>query len=469
MSKVRKTKNQLRREKAKLKKKEEGNEENPESNTDTSKNNTVKQGEPPKVESTAEEFVIETVDDPLVSEFQNIFEKFETVEVKEEVDGPNGEIQGQSDSEGDGDSDSGSNSDDSDDSSSEGKTLSKRQLRKLNKVSLVDLKSSTLRPQVVEWFDIDSHDPFLHVMLKSQLNCVPIPSHWTNKRDYLSGRKGLEKLPFQLPKYILDTGIQDLRNVDNEGDSTLRQQQRDRVAPKMGKLDIDYQKLHDAFFKFQTKPRVYQFGDLYYEGRESNDQYTDEVGNSKPGVVSRELRKALGMNENDLKSPPPWIQVMAKIGKPPSYKELFIPGLDIEYSNRGYSTERVIERKIEETDLWGKIGEEDEEEEESEESEEEEDDNEDEENEELDEVVEGDDGEDATKVSISEFGGVKSSSQPNEHSSTKNKPLYQIIAENTAGKSSLTDKGYDITSKRPLEEEEDIVDSMEVPTKKFKF
>ena len=29
---------------------------------------------------------------------------------------------------------------------------------------------------------------------------------------------------------------------------------REGVQPKMGKVDIDYQKLHDAFFKFQTKP-----------------------------------------------------------------------------------------------------------------------------------------------------------------------------------------------------------------------
>ena len=30
--------------------------------------------------------------------------------------------------------------------------------------------------------------------------------------------------------------------------------QRDRVAPKMGRMDVDYQVLHDAFFKWQTKP-----------------------------------------------------------------------------------------------------------------------------------------------------------------------------------------------------------------------
>lgn len=36
----------------------------------------------------------------------------------------------------------------------------------------------------------------------------------------------------------------------------------------MGKLDIDYQVLHDAFFKYQTKPNLTGLGELYYEGKE---------------------------------------------------------------------------------------------------------------------------------------------------------------------------------------------------------
>ena len=40
---------------------------------------------------------------------------------------------------------------------------------------------------------------------------------------------------------------------------------RERVRPKMGKIDIDYQKLHDAFFRYQTKPKMTIHGDLYYE------------------------------------------------------------------------------------------------------------------------------------------------------------------------------------------------------------
>lgn len=54
---------------------------------------------------------------------------------------------------------------------------------------------------------------------------------------------------------------------------SFRQKSRERVHPKMGKLDIDYQAmvrwssrdlepqvLHDAFFKFMKKPKMSKLG-----------------------------------------------------------------------------------------------------------------------------------------------------------------------------------------------------------------
>ena len=40
-----------------------------------------------------------------------------------------------------------------------------------------------------------------------------------------------------------------------------------QMRPKMGKLEIDYNKLHDAFFRWQTKPFMSIHGDLYFEGK----------------------------------------------------------------------------------------------------------------------------------------------------------------------------------------------------------
>jgi hypothetical protein len=46
----------------------------------------------------------------------------------------------------------------------------------------------------------------------------------------------------------------------------LKSKGRQRMRPKMGKMDIDYSVLHDAFFKYQDKPNMTPIGDLYYEG-----------------------------------------------------------------------------------------------------------------------------------------------------------------------------------------------------------
>lgn len=52
----------------------------------------------------------------------------------------------------------------------------------------------------------------------------------------------------------------------------MKTKMREKVRPKMGKIDIDYQKLHDAFFKWQIKPKLTIHGDLYYEVPEPAEQ-----------------------------------------------------------------------------------------------------------------------------------------------------------------------------------------------------
>ena len=50
-----------------------------------------------------------------------------------------------------------------------------------------------------------------------------------------------------------------------EQEQSMKTKMRQRVRPKLGKIDIDYQKLHDAFFRYQTKPKMSRHGDIYYE------------------------------------------------------------------------------------------------------------------------------------------------------------------------------------------------------------
>lgn len=93
------------------------------------------------------------------------------------------------------------------------------------------------------------------------------------------------------------------------------------MQPKMGKLDVDYSVLHDAFFKHQTKPKLTTHGDVYYEGKE----YELRMRPYKPGRLSPELRAALNIPEN---SPPPWLINMQRYGPPPAYPNLKIPGVN---------------------------------------------------------------------------------------------------------------------------------------------
>ena len=47
-------------------------------------------------------------------------------------------------------------------------------------------------------------------------NSVPVPRHWSQKRKYLQGRRGLEKPPFRLPEFIEATGIGEMRQAYQE-------------------------------------------------------------------------------------------------------------------------------------------------------------------------------------------------------------------------------------------------------------
>jgi splicing factor 3B subunit 2 len=94
----------------------------------------------------------------------------------------------------------------------------------------------------------------------------------------------------------------------------------------MGKIDIDYQVLHDAFFKFQQKPKLTSMGEVYYEGKEYETAHLFEQ--KKPGFLSLETKEALGMTDD---GPPPWLINMQRYGPPPSYPLLKIPGLSGTY------------------------------------------------------------------------------------------------------------------------------------------
>jgi splicing factor 3B subunit 2 len=210
----------------------------------------------------------------------------------------------------------------------DGPKISKKKLKKLTRLTVAQLKQLVSRPDVVEMQDVTARDPRLLVHLKAARNSVPVPRHWCYKRKYLQGKRGIEKTPFELPDFIKATGIEEMRAAlqEKEDQKTLKSKMREKVRPKMGKIDIDYQKLHDAFFRFQTKPKMTIHGDLYYEAKE----FETKLREKKPGNLSDDLKMALGMpiGSNSDKVPPPWLIAMQRYGPPPSYPNLKIPGLN---------------------------------------------------------------------------------------------------------------------------------------------
>lgn len=188
-------------------------------------------------------------------------------------------------------------------------------------MKVFDLKMRVRRPDMVEAWDITAADPLFLMDMKMVRNSVSVPRHWCQKRRYLQYKRGVHKTPFKLPDFIEQTGITKVREQASDKNKTLKQKMRERMQPKMGKIDIDYQVLHDAFFKNQKKPKLTSHGDLYYEGKE----YEIRMRGYKPGRMSPELRMALSIPEN---APPPWLVNMQRYGPPPAYPNLKIPGVN---------------------------------------------------------------------------------------------------------------------------------------------
>eukprot|EP00741_Cyanophora_paradoxa_P004808 tig00000829_g4665.t1 len=279
-----------------------------------------------EAEDAADEIEIEYVtandlqeDDPAHEEFRKIFDRF----TKAEALAGEGTDAG-ADSAGAGDGAGPSGDSGGADGNANEKSMSKKQRKKLKRLSIAELKQLVKRPDVVEAWDVTSADPRLLVYLKSYRNTVPVPKHWNQKRKYLQGKRGIEKPAFKLPDFIEATGIAKIRATyqEREDAKKLKQKQREKMQPKMGKMDIDYQVLHDAFFKFQTKPKMTIHGDLYYEGKE----FEVRLKEKRPGQLSEDLRRALGMTNEA--APPPWLINMQRYGPPPSYPTLKIAGLN---------------------------------------------------------------------------------------------------------------------------------------------
>lgn len=264
--------------------------------------------------------------DPKFKEFQRIFSKFATPEeLTNNVDEKDIKEEETKEEKIKKEDDLDSSSED--EAENQEQKISKKQQKKLSRLSVSQLKQIVTRPDLVEVHDVTAQDPLLLCHLKAYRNTIPVPKHWSQKRKYLQGKRGIEKPPFRLPEFIAKTGISQVRDTSAEKDAQKKTKvkARNKINPILGKMDIDYQILHDAFFRYQTKPKMSIFGDVYHEGKENELRFT----HLKPGVLSDRLRQALGMPPSQVTTvPPPWLLNMQRNGPPPSYPNLKIPGLN---------------------------------------------------------------------------------------------------------------------------------------------
>jgi splicing factor 3B subunit 2 len=310
-----KSKNQLRREKLKLQKQQQPQQEKP------------TEQQPPLPTTTAKpSSLISSInlDDPALQQFQQVFARFQPLqeaETETELAAQDAkcEILDASDSE---------ETTTKNNTTTTTTTVSKKQLRKQSKIPLAVLKASTPHPELVQWHDTDARDPLFLIQIKASRNTVPVPNHWQLKREYLSSRH--DKKAFNLPPAIAATGIMEMRDTTNSANDEeaadsekLKAKQRQKVRPKLNSLDLDYQRLYDAFFKNQTRPKLYAFGEVYYEGKEFEEF---DASRYKPGVISPELKAALGVSDGMVL---PWVLRMKQLGSgPPAYPDLRIPGFN---------------------------------------------------------------------------------------------------------------------------------------------
>jgi splicing factor 3B subunit 2 len=182
--------------------------------------------------------------------------------------------------------------------------LTRRQRRRLLQDFVTALKGRVAHPEVVEAHDVTSTDPTLLVALKAARGTVPVPRHWCHLKRYLQGKvRATPRPPYELPDFLAATGIGTLRDLDNEANDkkSLKSKTRERARPKMGRIEVDYFVLRDAFFIHQTKPPLTPMGALHYEGKEFEKDHSAV----RPGVLSQRLQEALGMAPAEGGAPPP--------------------------------------------------------------------------------------------------------------------------------------------------------------------
>lgn len=132
------------------------------------------------------------------------------------------------------------------------KKINIKKLKK-NQINYNDLKIISLFPDSVEEVDATAMEPITYILFKCLKNLIKVPKHWISLKSFLSKRRGVLESTYRLPDYIESTGISKLRDPDLIDSRLMKIKAKDKVNPKIGKMEIKYEKLYEAFFKYQKK------------------------------------------------------------------------------------------------------------------------------------------------------------------------------------------------------------------------
>ena len=117
-------------------------------------------------------------DDPLFDQFASVFAKFreqaDSDAAVEEPDKPEIFFDDEDNIQGE------------DEEEETQRKLSKKARKAASKLSIAELKAIVRKPEMVDWTDTSAQDPKLLVNIKSARIVVPVPDHWSLKREFLS-------------------------------------------------------------------------------------------------------------------------------------------------------------------------------------------------------------------------------------------------------------------------------------------
>ena len=91
--------------------------------------------------------------------------------------------------------------------------------------------------------------------------------------------------------------------LEKDKQSSMKRKARERIRPTLSRLDIDYDVLHDAFFKYQIVPDMSSHGQVYHLGHDTLIKSEGFTVNQ----LSKRLQDALGMSPGD---PPPYLKII---------------------------------------------------------------------------------------------------------------------------------------------------------------